>query len=592
MQIMRPSHLLNWLFNPPLLGGLLFVGFLIYYVHAALSFPTLFNVDNHLNHAATRYISEHLKLPVIHDVENREIEFSKDGATRLLRPPFTYIVSAAVAKASEGMVESNIRKQRLGAALLGALTVLTVFVGFQLAFQQVSLSTLGATAIGLLPKFVFLSSCNNDDIGAIFSVSLLFASVLALRRYGASTKVLFALAFSLGLVLQTKYTAWLVLPWFALYSAVLLSGCWQRLLKLMPLLLLVFIASGGWWLIFNMANYGLNDPTALRHAAELQREITGQEPNQTGYASTGVSYAGLLLNHDQFLSKSYKSFIGYLEWIELDIGAASYTFYGLLMLLGLGFAIFRVRANWRNRQYFELIILLMITSQFLFYVHHNWARDIQPQARYVLPIIVPLLYLFTELLRRVPNSLIELVVSGKRLGFRVLSTFGLLFICLCVHVTTFANYVVPSYIQEHYQTSLKQTATFAGDYFVTKAPSDAVSFGQNQGSVILRRVGTTPAELLLNSDFCDSLPKNSLISIHIFSPAKGGLHLRVDVNGHGDYDKISWKPVIEGDSVVNFAANSQQCSRAKLTLAKGTYELVIKQITISELRINQHSRPI
>ena len=41
----------------------LFLVFLAYYTWAALKLPTLFNLDNQYNHAATRYIAQHLKIP-------------------------------------------------------------------------------------------------------------------------------------------------------------------------------------------------------------------------------------------------------------------------------------------------------------------------------------------------------------------------------------------------------------------------------------------------------------------------------------------------------------------------------------------------
>jgi len=317
-----------------LISVTVFLTSLIYYGVLAANFPVLFNVDNYENFAATRYIAEHHRIPVV-TAQSDDIRFTDLGTTRLLRPPFSYLISAAVFRLSEPVTNNETTRLRLGSPFIAAVTLLVVFAGFYIAFHSIGLALLGTVAIALLPRFMFLATCNNDDIGAVFSASFLFSTTLALQRYGAKFHLLVMLAGAFGLVLQTKFTAWLILPWFALYVAVLLRNEWRRLLSWLPVLLVTFIIAGGWWLAFNMVNYGVGDPSAMLHAAHIQSELTNGEPNRRGYHSVGVGVVDLLANHDQFLSKSYRSLIGYLDWVKLDVGSSIYMFYGLILVIGL-----------------------------------------------------------------------------------------------------------------------------------------------------------------------------------------------------------------------------------------------------------------
>ena len=71
----------NRLFLPILIATALFVITFVFFCQAAINLPTLFNLDNQNNYAATRYIAENHKIPII-DKDTKEIEFSEFGTTR------------------------------------------------------------------------------------------------------------------------------------------------------------------------------------------------------------------------------------------------------------------------------------------------------------------------------------------------------------------------------------------------------------------------------------------------------------------------------------------------------------------------------
>ncbi|MBL4673526.1 MAG: hypothetical protein JKX81_14800 [Arenicella sp.] len=577
--------------KPTLIGFVLFAVSMVYYTHATLTFPVLFNLDNHLNYAATEYLSEHRKIPVV-KAEDPEILFTEIGTTRSLRPPFTFIVSAIASNLTANIIDHRITRQRLGSPLIGALTVVVVFVGFWIAFNHIGLALLGAITIGLLPKFVFLASCNNDDIGAVLSVSLLFTSVLALVRYQARVPVLIALAFSLGLVLQTKFTAWLVLPWFGLFCLILVRSNWRSIAKLTPLLAMVLILAGGWWIVFNMINYGVTDPSAIRQAVELQTALSSIQANSQGYLSNGIGLNDLLANHDQFLSKSFRSLIGYLQWLDLNVGALTYLFYGLLFSVGFVGLAFSSRVAPEKRDYLDYLVIILVLSQCVFYFHHNLVRDIQPQARYVLPIIMPLVYLFLRQIERLPSSAIILQFRGRQYPSQSVVSSVLISVCVLVHLLAMERYIMPVFNAKPYFTSLKKPQKHEVREAFEISSSDALSYEFTDNRLQLQREGSGPSSVTLSSHFCDRLPLNALITMNVQSTTNGGFNVHIDRLNQGSYDSVYWRSVSAGKSIAIFSVNSQNCSGVKISLSRSTYQLTLESLDISELRIHQHGKPL
>ena len=151
-----------------LLVGLIFG---VYFLYNAASWPGIFNVDG----AANRMTIDHLvKLgrPELVSANDNQIEFSSLGTTRLLRPPLTYDLSAHLFKLSKNSDLSRSTRYRLASVVLGSATLSVVFLTFYLLSGQLLIALLGACLIALLPRYVFLASGLNDDIGAIFSASL------------------------------------------------------------------------------------------------------------------------------------------------------------------------------------------------------------------------------------------------------------------------------------------------------------------------------------------------------------------------------------------------------------------------------------
>lgn len=582
------------LLKPALLCALIFVISLCYYVYAALTLPTLFTQDNHLNYAATEYLAKHKKIPTV-DLGDNEIAFSETGTTRLTRPPFTFIVSALVASLSEEIVDDKITRHRLGAPLIGAITIAVIFVGFWLAFQHRGLALFGAMSIGLLPKFVFLASCNNDDIGAIFSVSCLLTCVIAVIRNRRKTVTLLALTFSVGLVMQTKFTAWLVLPWFVVFCLIVLRHQWGSVLKLTPVLTLIIFIGGGWWLVLNMINYGVTDPLAIQHTQQLQFQLANVEPNRQGYNASGVGLRELMSNYEQFLSKSYRSFIGYLEWLDLDVGILTYWFYALLFSAGIFGALLKPWTILRPTSPEHglcLVLVLVVISQCAFYLHHNLVRDIQPQARYILPVIMPLLYLFLWQIQRVPRNTVTVRFHAREYGFQTVSCTVLIAVCLTTHAFAMQRSVIPTFRALPYFTNLQKPKKYSISELFEITSAASMSYKFVDDTLELQRTSVEGSSVTLSPNLCERLPLNALVTMKVNSLSNGGINLHIDRFDQGKFENVYWRNVPAGLSTAAFVIDSRNCAGAKISFSRNTYKITMTELEISELKIHRYGKPL
>ncbi len=366
----------------------LFLAFLAYFFSAAHWVPSQFGIDGYVISDAVDYYAQERRIPIV-DANDQEIQFTQIGTTRLLRPPLTYILSAAIVEATASTPLKKSVRYRMTSVILAALSVTALFATCFLLTKHLALSFIGALLLGLLPRFTILASTKNDDIGAITTVAVLLLAIVWWRQSYSKNAMLF-LAAALGMVFISKYTAWLCFFGFT----VMLLPEFRRFFDISPRYFLIAfflcVIFGLWWPLWNMFHYGWFDPSALQHAAEIQRSITGSEANRRGYWSHGVSLIQLLQNHDGFLSRTLQSLVGSLWWLKANVVGAHLWFY--FSLIVLGFCACLLGSIIKNRQrWFYAGILMLSVVVLTSFVHHNLLRDVQADGRYLLPILGPLI---------------------------------------------------------------------------------------------------------------------------------------------------------------------------------------------------------
>ena len=308
---------------------LLFILFCCYYAATAWHLPRGAGPDGEAHYDVAKFIFEKGRLAVLpSDVDS--LLLTPYGSTRALRPPLSYLFIDL----------------RLGSGLLLALAVVLAFFSLSLLFGRYWLALAGALLFGLLPQLAFIASYTNDDSGAIFSgTALTFAMVLILRKgLTVATTIVFGL--SAGLVLLSKFTAWLMLP---LAVCFLIPYVWKLRLRAGKYLAIIFVMmmlGGAWWIVFNMYHYGLNDPVLTKISQQLSEHYARiPDPGNRGYISRGIGASQLMLhNHKNFIGESFKATVGNLDWLRLRLGWPQYLLYALVFAIGFLYLPFRLIA--------------------------------------------------------------------------------------------------------------------------------------------------------------------------------------------------------------------------------------------------------
>lgn len=430
------------------------VGFFAYY--SALSHHISFNggPDEEAHYHAARFIAEHGRLAVYPDDEP-ELYFPPAGVTLSFRPPFAYLVGVATSPLFAALGLEEKVEFRAGSALLAALAVSILFLAINALVNSLWLSLFGALCFGLLPQFAFLASYFNDDPGAIMVVTLLTYCIALLITRPVSWQLLVLTGFAIGLVIISKPTAWVVSTGLTAYVAVLVLRDGSDGFRKLSLVIAVALIVGGWWIAFNVFHHGLQDPLNFGIETYLMGKYR-DAPIGAGlsYADQGVSVWQLFANYDNFLVRTYKSAVGNLDWLRLEMGPLQYRYYGALLLIAIGGSVVRllVRNSQPPGKVLHAIFLLSVILQIAAYLWMSLFREAQVQGRYVLTVL-PLITLMACCAIRELGARLHAATAGT---VRIQGVPTRLWITLLVispvyvHLQGLVHYAVPFYKFDFY----------------------------------------------------------------------------------------------------------------------------------------------
>lgn len=446
----------------------------------AQQLPLSAGPDYPLTRAAINFYMEQGRLAKMPEDEALAT-FSPFGDARILRPPLPYIFSALTAELSPlDPAQHDKLKLRQGSSILLALAVVMIFVSVYMVFEHWLLAFALSMTVLLMPQMTFLGSYANDDASAIFVVCNIMASLIALAKYGVNMPRLAWLGLAIGLALISKATAWLILPFAALYYLVTIAwpGLRQGIARCLGQSLWVaiwVIIGGGWWIIWNITNYGIDDPLARNVISALADKHSRRDVEGLGfYATYGVNMVGLLvLDFKGFWMATYKAVVGHIDWLALPMSPIQYLFYapavvafilGVPLVIWRGFralvgasvgapvltdiASFNDQIGPQKRQFgtsYAILLFLMLGAlllQFFVFVWHNVYNDIQIQGKYLLPAILPFLLVALSL----PMAMMKNLMV-KPAGVLNIVSMVLVLLTIAMHVHALTEVVIPFYAE-------------------------------------------------------------------------------------------------------------------------------------------------
>ncbi|MED5534454.1 MAG: hypothetical protein VX690_02010 [Pseudomonadota bacterium] len=596
----------------------------LYYSLAALHLPLGSGTDAPANYAAAAFYTHHHRLAVFPKDENDPyLKYSPYGTTRLLRPPLSFLASTIVSpfvpigkrdqRTSIGSHEWHI-SLRWGSVLLCSLTVVWIFLGLYWYFANPWYAFLGSALVGLLPQFTFIAAHLNDDSSAIFSASMLFAVLILVYRQRANLLTVLLLGISIGLVLISKLSAWILLPAIALAMLAFVRFEIRKWLSYLLVFSFAVLLGGGWWPLFNVTHYGIDDPLARNINREIaSRHRTMPLDEGRGFISQGVGLRQLIVtNHKDFIGASIKSTIGNLDWLKIRLGPLQYSFYVSVAIIGLIYflmrALFICIRFWTGtlrqqdvRQFlFECVLGFAIIFQVLVYSWRNVYEDIQVQGKYILPAMFPMLILFMSGTRAVAHSIQDKIgapgygriVVNRRQVFRIAAA-SLILVTILVHVDGLLRFVHPFYWPPAYRMSISDVDYLDLKELTPAQTNEDLSIILKEGKWVLTSTGQDP-QLFLPSRICGSYGKTFLVQVSLNAQERGKFQIFLD-DGTG-YSAGTFAPTDvavygTGEQTILLGLSADRCQSLRLDPMLGPGQITIESIGFLRMSIRAPRYP-
>jgi len=591
-------------------GALLVViAFFAYYLTTAMALPYGAGPDYDAHFDGARFIFSEGRLAILPE-DASKLQFTAYGSTRALRPPLSYIVAAG---AAQSLSWTGIELQilfRAGSALLCALTLGLIFSALSRHLNNRWLALSGVLLVGLLPQFAFIASHLNDDSAAIFSVTFLVYCLIRLLHEPVSPRAALLTGLAIGLVILSKFTAWLFLPAAGIALALFARPLAGRWFISIVLLSAGIVLGGGWWIGFNIWHYGWNDPLLFNIGKTLSEQFIKIDPDQVrGFAAEGISFADLVLgDYKNFVDETLVAAIGNLDWLRLRLGLPQYALYTAVLVIGVIYVPLRwlaaLSAAVRGRSsvdskrlLFESLLLLAIVFQFFVYAFYEWQKEVQVQGKYLLPVLICPVILFFSWVEGVSRSewfrrwrpflVFGSTLGGVRVPVLLLIAMGTV---VAVHIDGLRRFVIPYYDPP---TRILGLAEFRPLDLTTTASILAMSNLELAAGPEGWRIHTTSrdSQIELDPSVCNYFEAHSLLKISMHSSGPGTLQLFWS-NGPGFADRLGESSTTakfqSGENALMLAAGVGDCKRLRLdpTNVSGQ-ELVLRSISVAPLSINR-----
>jgi len=424
-----------------------------YYAFLAEKLPHGAGPDELAHLKAAEFIYDNGRLAVYPD-DKEDLHYSKHGATRSFRPPLVYIASAYLHRLADRLDIDLEHPFRHANALLGALCALFLFLGLYTYTERIGLAVVVTAVFALMPQVSFVFSYLNGDGDAYMAASLVLLSICVLMKKGVSWQSLTLFGVACGVLSLSKVTAWVFCLPVCIFALVFIVKSRVGVVKPLLIVAVAFALTGGWRIGFNVYHHGLDNPFNWNVEAELREQKRDVLPEDVvTYKDLGEGYLDLLANHDNFMSATFLSFVGNLDWLRLHMGPIQYIAYGMVLLLGFVAWIFvglkpvLVRSYVKSERWFEISIIAGCLFLFYMYMRFNINNDIQTQGKYVLPAFPGYLLVLSAFLDHIISTRAEaaFTASSRTAVFAVS-----LLVVGYIHAQALYKYVIPFYFSGAY----------------------------------------------------------------------------------------------------------------------------------------------
>lgn len=345
-----------------------------------------------------------------------EVIMEQWGFSYAYRPYLASILSGLFMKLASFLTRSDqilLAASRMTSVLsLTGCCVFCLLLGRRL-FRKRWSAILFAAIVCFLPQVMFLGMYQNNDIFSLFAVSMILYFWIRGYDTGWSAGSCAGLAVGLSAGLLSYYSAygWLLMSVLLCLPAVLTDPAIRDkkglILRRILLIAGICLLLAGWFFIRNAVLrdgdiLGITSEHKLRQdPAYLARLEAAGKPlyEYVNYRRDGMSvWQFLQFREFEWLRMTTQSFVGVFGYMTIYLPGYQYGWYYAVfaagMILFCATQLHRKRSK-RN----DLLFLMMVFSSGLCFFLHFWssyARDYQPQGRYVITFVLQLSFMLAD----------------------------------------------------------------------------------------------------------------------------------------------------------------------------------------------------
>lgn len=257
--------------------------------------------------------------------------------------------------------------------------------------------------IGFLPQFLYLGCYINNDSMALFGTSLIVYMWICGMEYGWKYRHCIGLALGIVVCTLTYFNSYgfiLCSILFLFGSLILQKKQPKEIMKKSFLIAGIVILLTSWYFIRNYLLYD-GDFLGMRISTEYAEmyAIDRLKPSmrETPY-NTGQSLAEMFFGESGWFAVSWRSFVGVFGYMAVYMKQWQYYFYCFLFwtaVIGIFFRKKKKAADSQKRL-FTAVMAAAAVIPFVLSLYNSYYNDYQPQGRYMMPMLIPLMYFVTR----------------------------------------------------------------------------------------------------------------------------------------------------------------------------------------------------
>ena len=373
-------------------------------------------------------------------------------------PITSYIISAFFMKMTSFFTTDGIsmlRAARITSVLCStAMVAFCVMIAQKLFKNKPSIKWLFVVLTSMLPQFVFISSYVNIDCFAMLSTSIIIYFWLEGLDSNWNYKSCVGLSIGLSARMLSYYNAYgfVLCSIFIFFTTIISKDNKTKkhieIFKKAGLIVLIVFLLSGWWFIRNAIIYdgdflGIN-------TSNIYAEMYADEAHKPSSLPSAVNQGQSLwfmLKSRLWLLIMARNFIGCFGNASIPLFTWMYIFYASIVILGIIGCFVGIKkffpgfSNVKSKKItlFNITMIFAMLIPLFINIYYSYTSDFQPQGRYSMPALIPLMYflssglwlLFSKLIR---NNKIELIVLN------CISITVIIIAVLCL-----TNIIIPTY---------------------------------------------------------------------------------------------------------------------------------------------------